>query len=84
MKKIFLAIAICGFLFASCGNKSNSNNGTHTHDDGSEHTDHAAEQAAPVQESFKTTADSTTVKADSLKQHEEHTHDHGDGKPHKH
>ncbi|KAA6345226.1 hypothetical protein EZS27_007202 [termite gut metagenome] len=86
MKKIFLAIALCGFLFASCGNKSNKNN-THTHEDGSVHTDHsAAEQPKPVQESFEVKADSSaTVKADSLKTKEkEHTHDHGESKSHKH
>jgi hypothetical protein len=84
MKKIFQAIAICGFLFASCGNHSN-NNATHTHDDGSVHSDHATEQARPAQESFKTNADTGTLKTDSLKKKQEnHTHDHGDGKPHKH
>lgn len=87
MKKIFLAIAICGFLFASCGNKSNSNNGTHKHDDGSVHTDHAADPAKPAQGTFKVEADTTAAKKDSLNQkHDDHgqAHDHGDGKPHKH
>ena len=88
MKKIFVAIAICGYLFASCGNRSNNNNqGTHTHEDGSVHGDHdATPQAKPAQETFEVKADSITVKADSLKNqaHDRHEHDHGDGKPHKH
>jgi hypothetical protein len=38
MKKVAIAFAASLFLFASCGQKSQD--GTHTHDDGSVHADH--------------------------------------------
>jgi hypothetical protein len=40
MKKIFIVAALAATLLYSCGKKEE---GTHTHDDGSTHADHAAD-----------------------------------------
>lgn len=68
MKKVAIALVASLFLAASCGKKSDE--GTHTHDDGSTHADHAADT---TQEEFNA-ADTTEHAHDST------THDH----PHPH
>ena len=86
MKKIFLLIAICGFIFSSCGNTTNKD--THAHDDGTVHEAHeeTGNSAKPAQESFEVTKeDTSTPETDSLsRKKESHSHDHGDGKAHTH
>jgi hypothetical protein len=47
MKKLGIALVASLFLFASCGKKSEE--GTHTHDDGTTHTEHSADS---TQEEF--------------------------------
>ena len=81
MKKIFLCAALTFALFPifSCNDNAEKQPGTHTHDDGSVHEDHATDSAKPQQEEFRVT-DSTTVPADTSKK--PHTHD--GGKPHTH
>jgi hypothetical protein len=75
MKKVFISafIGIASLLIISCGNNTESN--THTHEDGSTHTDHDTTQ--PMQEEFMV-SDSTHM--DSIRQ--EHTHK--DGEKHSH
>ena len=78
---IIIVFAVILFGLTSCGrkrseNSTEHNHNTHTHADGTVHSDHAPEQDLPQQESFKVEADSATVKADSVKQ--EHDHDHSD------
>jgi hypothetical protein len=79
MKKVFLfAHALCTLVFFTACNDS-AEAGTHTHDDGSTHSDHAADTAKPQQQEF-TVGDSimvdTTVK--------EEVHNHKDGETHSH
>lgn len=85
MKSKIIIIVFSALLFGlmACGGRNSNKQGTHTHEDGSVHGDHATEQAAPKQESFKAEADSTTVKADSVKHDHDHDHSH-DGSDHKH
>ena len=64
MKKVAIAFAASLFLFASCGQKSEE--GTHTHDDGSVHADHESDT---TQEEFNP-ADTTEHVHDSTT----HTH----------
>lgn len=85
IKSIISALMVLLFLgLTSCGGgiKKNSD-GTHTHDDGSLHQDHATEASPAEQESFKVEADSTVTTANPAHDHD-HGHDHGDGKTHKH
>lgn len=80
MKTILPVLALTISLFlTSCG--GSHTHGTHTHDDGSVHEDHAIADSvvAPGQESFKVEADSITP----VEVHD-HEHDHGDGKTHTH
>jgi major membrane immunogen (membrane-anchored lipoprotein) len=72
MKKIFIAAIAASFLLAGCGKKSE---GTHTHEDGTEHADH---DTPTGQEEFNAT-DSAHHESDST----EH-HDHHDSKDHTH
>jgi hypothetical protein len=65
MKKLFIAAIAALFLVASCGKKTE---GTHTHEDGATHADHAADTTK--QEEFNA-ADSTE-------------HHHQDSAAHKH
>lgn len=51
MRKIAIAIVASLFILSSCGKKSEE--GTHTHDDGSTHADHAADTTK--QEEFNPT-----------------------------
>ncbi|WP_313380485.1 hypothetical protein [Proteiniphilum saccharofermentans] len=79
---IFSAIL---FGLTACAGGNSNKQGTHTHDDGSVHEDHATEQAAPKQESFKVEADSITLEADSAKHDHDHDHGHDHSDPnHKH
>jgi hypothetical protein len=70
MKKLCIAFIASLFLFASCGKKSE---GTHTHDDGTEHADHAA---PTEQEEFSA--------ADSVQHNNDSTEHHHDSTDHKH
>jgi hypothetical protein len=74
MKRIFLfaSIALLATI-TSCNNNSKSE-GTHTHDDGSTHTDHK-DTVKPVQQEFNV---SDTTKKDTT------THTHADGEKHSH
>lgn len=76
MKSIFSIGAIAIALLILGCNDATKESGTHTHDDGSTHSDH--DTTMPVQQEFKV-ADSTMHATDSSK---EHTHD--DGKKHSH
>ena len=70
MKKLFIAAIAASFLFASCGKKSE---GTHTHEDGTEHADH---DDTTEQEEFNA-ADSSNHEHDSTEHHHDsttHTH----------
>lgn len=75
MKKILLgaSLAIALTLAFSCNNNSKKEPGTHTHDDGSTHTDH--DTSKPVQQEFKVV---DTTKKDTG------THTHADGEKHSH
>lgn len=91
MKSIKSIISIFTVLFflglTSCGGGTKKScDGTHTHEDGSTHHDHATEAAQPAeQESFNVEADSTATTTDPAHDHDHgHDHDHSDGKAHKH
>ena len=79
---IIIVFAVILLGLTSCGrkrsdNSTEHNHNTHTHADGTVHSDHAPEQDLPQQESFKVEADSVTLKADTA------THDHShDGHNH--
>jgi major membrane immunogen (membrane-anchored lipoprotein) len=73
MKKLCIAAMAALFLLASCGKKSE---GTHTHDDGTEHADH---EAVTEQEEFNA-ADSAHHEHDST----EHQHPHDTTTTHQH
>jgi hypothetical protein len=66
MKKLCLAVIAALFLFASCAKKSE---GTHTHEDGTEHADH---DATTEQEEFNA-SDSTHHDHDSTDHHHDST-----------
>jgi hypothetical protein len=77
MKNSILFIAILTLLFIACnGNKQHSHQeaGTHTHDDGSVHKDHDANQAK--QEEFAVGADTTSHTKDTSKAHSHDGHGH--------
>jgi protein involved in sex pheromone biosynthesis len=77
MKKTLSILALSVFLFAACNNAKEDSHeeGTHTHDDGSTHADHAKADTTK-QEEFSVATD--TTKAESK------PHAHEDGKEHKH
>jgi protein involved in sex pheromone biosynthesis len=77
MKKTLSILALSVFLFAACNNSSEKSHeeGTHTHDDGSTHADHAKADTTK-QEEFSVAGDTTKAA--------EKTHKHEDGKEHKH
>lgn len=78
MRKVFLlASALCTLVFFTACNDS-ADAGTHTHDDGSTHSDHAADTVRPQQQEF-TVGDSTAADT-SVKE----AHTHKDGEPHTH
>jgi hypothetical protein len=68
MKKVAVAVVAFLFLFASCGKKAED--GTHTHDDGSIHADHAD---TTQQEEFN--ASDTSAHAHDTTKHD-HPHPH--------
>lgn len=68
MKKTAIALMASLLLFASCGKKAEP--GTHMHDDGSTHADHAADTA---QEEFNA-ADTTQHMHDSTDHDHSHSH----------
>ena len=68
MKKLAIAFVASLFLFVSCGKKAAE--GTHTHDDGSTHADHAD---TTNQEEFDAT-DTTEHAHDSAKHEHPHPH----------
>jgi hypothetical protein len=73
MKKLTLLTAICSIIAAtSCNNNSGKEN-THTHDDGSTHSDH--DTTKPAQQEFNV---ADTAKKDTT------THIHADGEKHSH
>jgi hypothetical protein len=72
MKKIILfGCFATSLLIISCNN-TKKESGTHTHDDGSTHTDH--DTTKPVQQEFNV--------ADTTKKDTSHTHDNGDKHSH--
>jgi hypothetical protein len=76
MKKIFVfALFAIALVSYSCNDNSTKEPGTHTHDDGTTHTDH--DTTKPNQQEFKV-GDSTHT--DST--HKEHSH--GDSTKHTH
>lgn len=96
MKSNVIILAIISILFLgliACGGNTAQNANTHTHADGTVHSDHAPEKDAPKQEAFKIEGDSITVVADTTKHdcencdhnHAEEGHDHDhEGHDHKH
>lgn len=74
MKKLFILFFALSLFTISCGKKAEQE-GTHVHDDGSVHEDHAVDTTK--QEEF-TVSDSTTT--DST----EHSRQHEAGEEHKH
>jgi hypothetical protein len=75
--KVIIIVSIILFGLTACGGGNSNNQNTHIHDDGTVHEGHATtEQAVPGQESFKVSADSTMLKADSTKHG--HGHDHSE------
>jgi len=75
MKKLIILFFAISFFFISCSKKAEQE-GTHVHDDGSVHDDHATDTTK--QEEFKVVSDSTA--SDST----EHAHQHEKGEEHKH
>lgn len=70
-----IAFALC---LAACADSTESKSGahTHTHDDGTVHTGHAADTTKPVQEEF-TVGDTTHGTQSGAHTHEDgHTHSH--------
>lgn len=84
MKNILFVSILSAFLFISCNNVSSN---THTHDDGSEHTDcghdHGNVEGAE-QEVFEVEPDPNGHDHDSCASKEEHGHTHEDGSVHEH
>jgi hypothetical protein len=74
MKKLITLFFAMSLFIASCGKKAEQE-GTHVHDDGSVHADHATDTTK--QEEFAV-GDSTAI--DSA----EHAHQHEAGEEHKH
>lgn len=75
MKKL-IYITLTLFFFASCGGNTSRESNTHTHDDGTVHSDDHTHDDTPVhQETFE------MEHADTLEA-EEHHHDHDH--PHEH
>jgi hypothetical protein len=66
MKKLCMAFIASLFLFVSCGKKTENTESTHTHEDGSVHSDHGTDS---TQQEFNA-ADTAHHEHDST------THDH--------
>lgn len=69
MKKIMLAMAIAIGLFAASCNNEKPAEGTHTHDDGTVHSDHEHNTDTTLK-----TAPADTVKTDTTDAHKGHSH----------
>jgi hypothetical protein len=74
MKKLLLLASIATFMFATSCNNASTAEGTHKHEDGSTHTDHA-DTTKPAQQEFKV---ADTTKTDTS------THKHANGEKHSH
>ena len=81
-KFIIIVFSVLSLGLAACGSKSSNNKDTHNPENCTEHDHRTPEQTAPMQESFKVEADSTAVKADTVR-NQPHTHSHN-GQPHTH
>jgi hypothetical protein len=82
MKKMFFMGSICACLltFSACTNsQSEPATNTHTHEDGSTHSDHAPDTVKPEQQEF-TIGDTTQTDSSATQK----VHSHEDGKPHFH
>jgi hypothetical protein len=75
MKKLFVLLFAVSLFVISCGKKA-AEDGTHVHDDGSVHADHATDTTK--QETFTVAGDSAAM--DSI----EHARQHKEGAEHKH
>jgi hypothetical protein len=83
MKKLFYFSIMVLFLAACGGNRSDTTN-THTHEDGTEHSqDHENEAAPSTQESFDVEGSDTIFHDDHDHDHN-HDHDHDHDHPHTH
>ena len=75
-KTVLIAGLISCLLFTACAN--NNDSGTHTHEDGSTHGDHAHDTTMPAQQEFTvgdtTRPDSMTTKEHSHNNGEKHSH----------
>jgi hypothetical protein len=86
MKKVFLFVStLCTLVFfVACSEQPKAN--THQHEDGSTHSDHAADTAKVQQQEFtvgdSTQMDTTTTKLHTKSENKEHAH--GDGEKHSH
>jgi hypothetical protein len=85
MKNIILIAVLSVFVFLSC---NNSQSDSHTHDDGTTHSDCSHDQSngeKHEQEAFEVEADSThDCGHDSIAESKEHAHTHEDGIVHEH
>ncbi|HEY0066005.1 MAG TPA: hypothetical protein VGB46_01540 [Flavisolibacter sp.] len=78
MKKTLLFAGILSCLLITACDNNNSTPGTHKHEDGSTHSDHAQDTATPAQQEF--TVGDTTHKDSSA--NNEHTHKNGEKHDH--
>lgn len=81
MKTKIMMLAVALFFITACGeNNGNNNQGTHVHEDGTTHENHAHETKKPsTQECFKVDADTTILESEH-----QHNHDHDHGHDHSH
>jgi uncharacterized protein YcfL len=82
MKKSLIVISVTALMLSACSGNQRNEHGhshdTHTHDDGTVHQNHDAEE--PKQEEFSVSDDTLSK---SNQPETEHTHD-GHEHPHKH
>ncbi len=86
MKKLLFVLMVLAITVSSCGSRTNEKTDTHTHDDGSQHTNHnESTDEAPKQELIEI-HDSVQSEKDTLinKHESDHEHSHETGKEHKH
>jgi hypothetical protein len=87
--KYKLILILFAFLLASCDRTNEQKNETHTHEDGTVHTNGSDEHVKPQQESFEVVTDSsitgkdTTHVCDETDNHD-HYHEHNSKTIHKH
>ena len=73
MKKILFILAVTTILFSSCGSRANENTDSHTHEDGTVHSDHQnSSDTIPEQEVFE------------VQEESDHEHSHEEGHEHQH